>query len=375
MKVLVDCVPLAVGGGVQVAVGLLANLQTQNSVTWKAVLPNTLKPALPDALRCDLRLRFVDRSYPVSPLWLGFRLSEIEAEESPDVVFTVFGPAYFRAKAPHLVGFAIPHLIYDPEPWMPRPPPLVRLGNIVRRLLIRRADHVVVETETARQRLTLRCDIASERISVIQNSFNPLLRRIEDSPPRPQTLVVLTPSAWYPHKRLEFIPDIAASVRRRRPDLPFEFRLTLDSSSPSWATISARAATLGVADAIHTLGVLRVTDLPQAYASANMVLLPTIREVSTAVYPESFFFRRPLVTTDIDFARELCGNAALFASAQDAEAFANALIEIATKPAVAQQLILAGDQQLCAQYPSPTEKFEMQLALMQKVAAEGRRSG
>ena len=31
----------------------------------------------------------------------------------PDVVFSVFGPTYWRPKCNHVMGFAIPHIIYD----------------------------------------------------------------------------------------------------------------------------------------------------------------------------------------------------------------------------------------------------------------------
>src|SRR5688572_11945307 len=41
--------------------------------------------------------------------WLARRL---EDEFNPDVVYTIFGPSYWLPKAPHVIGFAIPALLY-----------------------------------------------------------------------------------------------------------------------------------------------------------------------------------------------------------------------------------------------------------------------
>ena len=371
MKVLVDCIPLSVGGGVQVAIALLANLAAQDSVQWQAVLPDGMKPALPQHLLDDGRLRFLEKRSQLSRLILPHQLHTLVRETAPDVVFTVFGPQFFRAKVPHLVGFALPHLIYDRDPEMPSAQFVVRAADRVREATFRRADHLVVETQTASERLSERLGVDPGRISVVPNSPNPLLKRDSDlGRGTMQPFAVLVPSAYYWHKNLEILPAVAAAIRQLRPGLAFEFRLTLPADGPDWRRIAALADNLGVGDAVKTLGVLKITELSAAYRGASAVLLPTSREVSTAVYPESFFFCRPLVTSDMDFAHELCGDAALFASVRDAEAYARHLIELATRPELRNQLVQAGERQLARGYPVPREKFRMQLDLLEKVAVQ-----
>ena len=41
------------------------------------------------------------------------RFNNIERKVNPDVVFSFVGPCYWKAKSPHLVGFAIPHIVYN----------------------------------------------------------------------------------------------------------------------------------------------------------------------------------------------------------------------------------------------------------------------
>jgi SAM-dependent methyltransferase/glycosyltransferase involved in cell wall biosynthesis len=372
LKVLVDCVPLTVGGGVQVAIGLLAGLKGQSGVLWGAVVPRAMRPALPPALAEDRRITFVNRRFQPDRVWLTPLLHEIERGVAPDVVFTVFGPSFFRPYAPHLVGFAMPHLIYDREADMPAQTLVGRTGDRLRCLLFRQADHLVVETAAARARLAARLAIDLARISVIPNSPNPLLSRLPDEPVTPGgPFVILIPGAYYAHKNLEIVPTVAAAMRRLAPNLRFVFRFTLPVEAPEWRRIRADAERQGVGDRLATLGIVRITDLARAYRDASAVYLPTLREVSTAVYPESFLFRRPLVTTDMDFAHDLCGEAALLVPPRDAGVTAARLVELAGSPQLAARLITAGERQLAAGYPTPEGKFNMQLELIAKVAEAG----
>jgi predicted glycoside hydrolase/deacetylase ChbG (UPF0249 family)/glycosyltransferase involved in cell wall biosynthesis len=368
MKVLVDCVPLSVGGGVQVGIALLANLCKQTDVEWAAIAPEFLRAAMPPELAEDGHVTFIAKRSRIDRIWIRNRLLAFEREVAPDVVFTVFGPQYFRARSPHVVGFAIPHLIYERDYDMLRVGLYGRLANAMKCAVLSRADHLVVETQTARNRLARRLKIDAARISVIPNSLNPLLGRSLQPTEGDGRFGILVPAAYYRHKNLEIIPRVAEAIRRLHPDLAFDFRLTLAKASPQWENLRRMAAGYGVEDRVGTLGVLKITELADAYGAASAVLLPTLREVSTAVYPESFYFRRPLVTSDTDFARELCGDAALLVSPRDANSIARGLIDIATKPELRAMLVAAGERQLSRAYSTPDEKFRLQLNLLAMAA-------
>jgi SAM-dependent methyltransferase/glycosyltransferase involved in cell wall biosynthesis len=370
MKVLIDCVPLTVGGGVQVAIGALAGFARQSAVDWMAVVPRALRPAFPETLAADPRILFVNRRSQADRIWLTPHLHRIERAVAPDVVFTVFGPPFFRPRAPHLVGFALGGLLYERDAQMPGKGLMEKVGDAARRMLFQRAGHIVVETETARQRLAHWLGIDRARISVIPNSPNPLLERLPEQPPRTEgPFNILIPSLYYWHKNLGIVPQVATAMRRLSPGLDFLFHFTLPAGSAPWQRITSAAAELGVADRMTTLGVLRIEALSRAYHEAAAVYLPTVQEISTAVYPESFFFRRPLVTSDMDFAHELCGDAALFVPPRDAQATASRLLELAASPELRARLVAAGERRLVSDYPSPEEKFRLQLDLITKVAS------
>lgn len=371
MKILVDGTPLSKGGGVQVTIALLLNLQTSHSIAWQALLPEEIQTSLPSALQGDERISFLPKSSVKNKILLLFKLPNIERTIAPDVVFTVFGPAYFRAKAPHLVGFALPNMVYR-DIGLGRPSFASRLIDLWRRFSLRRATHLIVETETVKERLALQMGIARDRISVVGNSVNPILRRRERMTDPSGTFRILVPSAYYRHKNLEIVPLVAKCLSDMRPGFDFEITLTLDSHSAHWLRIRALAAELGVQDRVTTLGHVNIASLSEAYSDASAIFLPTLIEVSTAVYPESFFFRRPLVTSDRDFARELCGDAALFVDPLDAEDMAEELLRLASNTDLMTALVEAGARQLDAKFPTTTEKFQMQLNALSD-CANGRR--
>jgi glycosyltransferase involved in cell wall biosynthesis len=372
-KLFVDGTPLSHGGGVQVAIALLLNLQSSGQVRWNAVLPEEIRNDIPEIIAKDGRIVFVTKSTAFDKLRLFFVLSKMERSLVPDIVFTIFGPPYFIAKSFHLVGFALPNMIYEPDKELNQGFGFFdRVVDWLRCVLLRRADHLVVETETVRKRLARRLGIGDERISVIRNGVNPYLagyRANRNEVVCGRRFGILVPSAYYRHKNLEIIPSVAASLRNIDPTFDFEFRLTLASSSEAWRNIHATSVEMAVDDRVVTLGPQRIDRLPSAYCAASAVFLPTLREASTAVYPEAFFFQRPLVTSDMDFAHELCGDAALFVPPRDPEAIARTLLQLHRSKDLAEQLVTDGLSRLEEVYLQPDAKFSMQMQLIASLAA------
>ena len=272
MILLVDCMPLSCGGGVQVAIAFLVNLHKTSDVTWRAVVPEALRPLFPRELRSDSRVVFLEKNSHVDRILLRNALRKIESAISPDVVFTVFGPAYFRARAPHVVGFALPHLIYGP---IGRPTLSGSLVNWLRASSLRRANMLVVETETVRGRLAARLGFDQSRITVVGNSVNPLLLLPSaTAEPMPGRFRILIPSSYYTHKNLEITPVVAAAMRCINPDLDFEFQFTLDPSSIHWQKIMRLAVRLGVARYLVTLGVLPLARLAELIGMRRRCFCP-----------------------------------------------------------------------------------------------------
>jgi glycosyltransferase involved in cell wall biosynthesis len=350
---------------VQVAVALLEGLRSSN-IEWKAVFPHNVLSLLPEWARSAPEVASLRKASKLGILLLSIRLKRLEAEYRPDVVYTVFGPPYFRARGRHVCGFALPSMLYrwsadDDEQGRA----LRWCANTWRGLMLSRMDALIVETETVRDRLKSVLGHRTPPISVIPNGVNPRLTRIGADIGRKSPNIVV-PSAYYKHKNLEILPKVASELRREC-GVVAQFTLTLDTSSLEWRRIAAAAERLGVRSAFQSVGHVEVGQLGTLYANADAVLLPSRRECSSAVFPEAFFFELPLIVSDIDFARDLCGDAALYADPNDATAIAQMLYKALTDNAVRSDLASKGRKRLASKYATPSDRFRMQIEVIRSL--------
>lgn len=101
-----------------------------------------------------------------------------------------------------------------------------------------------------------------------------------------------------------------------------------------------------VRDSIIYIGKVDVSECPYLYEQCDIMFMPTLMECFTATYPEAMRMRVPIVTTDLEFARGLCGDAACYYSAIDAKAAAEAIHKVATQKEYARKLVENGLNQL-----------------------------
>ena len=95
---------------------------------------------------------------------------------------------------------------------------------------------------------------------------------------------------------MEIIPLLAHELKKINSDIDFIFILTIDKNINEWSNISRNIHKLRVFENVKSLGPLSLEKLSDEYAKSSFVFLPTLLEASTAVYPESFYYRRPLIT-------------------------------------------------------------------------------
>jgi glycosyltransferase involved in cell wall biosynthesis len=376
MRVLIDCSALVTGGALQVGLGIIHQAARTPGHDWHLALSAELAAQVTPDVAAGFRS--VTQVGPFRRSWarvgaIHRTLPGLERDLRPDVVFTAFGPPFWRGRAPHLVGFALPAPLY-PESLAWRRLGVMkrwcrRLTYAVRCSGLRRAGHLVVETDTVRRRLQDVLGFPASRVFVVRNSYSPVFREAvgRDAGRPADRARIFVPSSYYPHKNLEVIPETARELRRLLKE-PFEFLLTVPADGPPWRRIRARAEALGVGDAVRTAGPVHHGAIAGHYRSASAVFLPTLLECSTAVYPESFMAGVPLCTSDLDFARELCADGALYFDPCDPAAAARALHRALTDDALGADLIARGRRVLERNYPTPEGKWREQLDCLHRVA-------
>lgn len=367
MRILIDACLCSKGGGVQVALAFIENIAIDPTFEVICVVNSEIDSQLSSLAKGKIKHYFIEKIEPIyKKISQGKRIAEIEKRHKPDLVFVVFGPSYWRSEAPCIQGFALPLMVYENTRNFIYKNDLKSklyqkiLNYFKARMFKKNADYAVVETQTFKHRLSSFMNFDDSKIFVVENSFNSNFLIESDNHNKnlcqSDWLNIFIPSAYYPHKNLNILVDVAYFLKN---DFNFKlkFNFLINKESENWKNIISLAKSKNVEEFFSTYGVVPNAKMKELYIVNDFVLLPTLAEASTAVYPESFISKRVLLTSDIDFARELCGNAAVFFDPLDARDIAEKIITISADSKQQAQLIHNGLERVKYIYLTPDQKW------------------
>jgi glycosyltransferase involved in cell wall biosynthesis len=377
MKILVNASTLVTGGALQVAVSLISEIAKDPcGETWEFVVSKEVAAQLGlSGVAVGFAKVTVVTPSPAQSWRSRGAVRNIERVAKPDVVLTIFGPAYVRFRAPHICGVANPWVTHASKLAYRKLGSAVRIfnsifGAVYKAAWYRRADAWIVEAACAKDGLAARLMLPSERIITIPNNCGAQYLRggvVPSRPRRGESVRMLYLSAYYAHKNFELIPRVLAELNRARPDQRWEMLVTLPAEQDSTKRLLALAAQAGVVEQIRNLGPVAVSDGPCAYEAANLCFMPSLLECFSANYPEAMAMRRPIVTSDLPFARDVCADAAVYFNADDAKDAARALLNLVDDAQLWERCLAQGTARL-QQLPTPREKYLMYLAAIRETA-------
>jgi glycosyltransferase involved in cell wall biosynthesis len=348
MKILINCSMLKKGGVLQVGHSFVSQLLNQNDHDYYIVLSSLLRKDFPEM---EDGPRFI--TYDVKPsvfLSLTGREKKLDAlveSIQPDVVFSVFGPAYWKPKCPHVSGYAKAAYFYPDSPFIQSMPIRKKI-----RLLLLRTLHMhdfkrfnqalVVETNDAARRLESL--IPSKKVFVVSNTYNQVFDHPElwdDTLNLPdfEGITLLSITANYPHKNLSVIPGVISYLKEHYPALKFRFVLTLNRND-------YRSVDEEQARHILFLGPVSIHQVPSLYKQSDLMFMPTLLECFSATYPESMRMSVPILTSDMPFARDVCGDAALYFDPLSIQSIGEAIHSLASSEALRSEMVERGQLRL-----------------------------
>ena len=237
-----------------------------------------------------------------------------EKELRPDCVLSTSSHGYWKPKAtPIVVGFNIPHYVYPESPYFKK---IGLTKNIFWFLKKRfhlyfynRVDAIFVQTEDVRERLRnmINKSIGIHTISntVNANYLNPAVFSNKIALNRVNQYKLLTLSAYYPHKNLEIIASVIKVLIKRKIN-QFRFIVTLPREK-------FKLLFGDLPDGFITnIGPLPVKECPSLYKECDALFLPTLLECFSASYAEAMLMKKPIITSDLGFAQNVCKDAAVY---------------------------------------------------------------
>ncbi len=246
------------------------------------------------------------------------KMKRIEAEEKPDVTFSVFGPSYWRPKSPHLMGYAYAHYVYPESPLFSLLTLREKTDVKIRKMLHvsqlkKNGDYYVCETDDVKERWCDIYHIPKENVFVAYNTASePFFEYKSTGRDKDNEFRFYTLCSPYRHKNLEILNEVCPLIPSLNINKSIKFYTTLPDDSYK------RIFNEETRKYIINVGPQVVSECPKIVDQSDALFLPTLLECYSASYPEAMCMGKPILTSNLSFAETVCEDAALYFNPLDA---------------------------------------------------------
>lgn len=361
MKFFISGLGLDIGGGRTVGLNVLRSLpQVDRENRYCLVFPQGCGyEDVPLSENCELKVvkvnpKPIHRPY-LDHCWLPNLCRRWGADAA--LSMSNFGP--WRMPCPHLVGVHVPHFFYPDNPlWRFRTDWLwlkLRAGRSYFQHQVKRVDGFCVLTDVLADRLHRLYGVPRRRIAVIPNAVasevsSPLQEcaGIDEKMMRHEHRLKLCYVApFYAHKNHGVLIPAMKILREEYGIEDTVVFITVkedgDRGEPGFLKKLGRA---GLERQIVNLGFLPLAATSRVYARCHGLLMPTLLECFSNTYVEAMHFELPILTSDMDFAKIVCGEGALYFDPMDPRAVARAIKEFHDRPGLRRVLQREGKRRL-----------------------------
>jgi len=358
LKFVIEGRGLTSGGGKVGVLQTLPAMAHQGRHQYVALLPDMPEYKVLDSPNLRVVLTPRSSNLLVREWWLNAKVRKICKEEKADALLCLGNFAPHDPPVPTVIRLQNAYYVYQDSFACPgltlRERLIMEYG---RRHFLHLAGNVsvVVQTEVMRQRLLSRSPIPPSLIIVIRDRGASFLEfpchrtgsRNDTSSP----FTFLAVALCTPNKNLGVLVE---AVRRLRTITQRQFRclLTIDPKQhPAAGRLLTKIEREDIGDLLVNIGSLPPERLASAYASADAFILPTLIESFCRPYDEAMHYDLPILTSDRDFARERCQNAAIYFDPLDAASVARSMASVMEDADLRQRLVANG-RRVLAQAPT-----------------------
>lgn len=363
MNVLLDLGAIKTGGGVQLALNFVRSINARRRPgdrVWLLVAEGSLLEREVAAVEAD-GVWSSPRQYLRRAAFEYLRLPRLLSASGIDVVFTFFGAGVPRPPGVRaVVTVAYPIICYPESAYWRHERPRRRWFNRARNWLrcrrLRKADRVLAETEVMRQRLSRTLGMDPARIHLLP----PAVSAFAEARPRTAhagPFVFVTVSDNSHHKNLWRLYAVARALRASG-FVDFEFRMTvrLEDLRADFPEREVDEAVL--AAHFRCLGPVAPTSIMDVYGTADALVVISDLESFSNNYIEAWRVGLPIIASDRDFARHICGDSAVYVEPHDPVAAAAEFARLARDAGLRERLVAAGAQRL-RQMPTLEQRCDM----------------
>ena len=290
--------------------------------------------------------RLVRNIHPLTDAAAYRAVRRLLAETRPDLVHTHSGKAGIlgRAAAASL-GIPVVHTVHGPSFHPGQNPLAYRALRAAERWAGRRTDRFVSVADAMTDRYVAAGVAPRDRFVTVRSGMevDPFLH-----PPRPRDevrrelgfgpddVVAAKIARLFPLKGHEFVLDAAERLVRDKSASHPNLKFLLIGDGLLRADLERRVAAAGLGGRVVFTGLVPPARIPELLHAADLAVHCSLREGLARVLPQALIAARPVVSFDVDGAREVCldGVTGRLTPAGDVPALTAALSALAADPAL-----------------------------------------
>lgn len=370
MKILIDNSNLNAGGGIQVATSFLYDLQSisENNLYYVVQSLNSAKQIKKKDF--DDRFHFYDlNTNKISIIKRSTLVRKIEKEVQPDVIFTVFGPSYHKSHYTKIVGFALGQILYPSSPYFKKSSFIefvqVKLISKLKSLFFQKNSDVLIYETNDANLIYSRINNYKIKGYTVSNTVNNVFFNSdnwEEISIEKSSFDVLYLCANYPHKNISIIPKVIDEILNDGRLTDFRFHLSVSKSELKFEDKYDKY--------INYLGKVEIKEIPLLFKEMDILFMPTLLETFSTTYLEAMVSKKPIVTSNLGFAKDICGDAALFIDPLDAKESAMKISSLYFNKVLYNDLVQKGTENL-KRFGTSMDRTKKYLEILKKYANAG----
>lgn len=357
MRIVIIAHALTAGGGVRVGQELIAALQRYaTNDDYLITVPEGLDYESYIADRPSTTIYTYKRSFWKLGRWLfdEYRLSTIVNAFKPDVVFALGNRMVSKVKTPQAVLLQDAHFVYRSDHYGHETLLIRIMIELHRRRLKRDLQQVRLmfcQTDVMANRL-LQIFGYRGRIAICHNGSEYLTKTAAKKWDFPLEFAHYSDKTrffcltrYYPYKNIEVFIDLFRHHQTELRDVVIFITITAEQH-PNARRLLRLITKYGLEKHIVNLGPLPRAALESYYRNVHAMILPTLLESYSGTYIEAMQYNCPILTSDFDFARGVCHDAALYFDPRNVGSIKNTIRRFCSNAELQQELKKLGNFRL-----------------------------
>lgn len=257
---------------------------------------------------------------------------------------------------PQAIWIRYAYFVY-PSKHYPEAPIKSRMFFQLQRFYLRRilpkTKLLFCQTPIMRERISEFYNYDIEKIKILPNALSGILKAASSKEPQacPPSIErgkfnCLVLSKYYIHKNPQIIIDAYKKAKKCLKDFRFITTVSKEDDPRAKAFLNRINQDGDLKDYVHNVGPIAHEKLGSYYRNVQLLVMPTLLESFSVTYLEAMCYGVPILTTDLDFARYICGEAAVYYDPWQQGSFLEKLLMLKSSPQTRNRLIEAGREQL-----------------------------